>query len=421
MAPPPPPPQNQAPNAQNDSSQAQAGNSVNINVLANDSDPEGALNTASLSIITQPQFGTATVSNGQVAFNANSGPDNIDHFVYQICDTGGLCDTAQVGVNITNPGPTSGAITYNWIWSSPTIATLGSSSTNPTSLTAPLDCNIVGQRGDLTVAATLLVRGRSLTVTSPNHNVVITDPCSTATGVQGDIFGQTGVNNLDVDGLSVVSGASINIEGQAAQIDGYSRTEASAWSAIQQAANNPDGDLRRLISESAITKTTLGNNFVVPPVMDMNPDNRPEGGLIYIPGDLIIGRSVEFRGKGTFIVEGRIISNSNPGGSSMSYPVRGINSVGFIVFGTNVDPDIELNGFTNIIGSYFAPNGTFRINPALDATGNELPVLAEGLFVADQIDLVSKRLTIHYDGSIAQNPPPGFTLTIVPNLTEVNP
>ncbi|WKZ31380.1 MAG: tandem-95 repeat protein [Candidatus Dojkabacteria bacterium] len=85
--------------------------SGSVNVLSNDSDPEGALDPASLAIAVTPVNTAATVEllgGGVIRYNAVAGYVGYDYFDYTICDTDGNCSdaTVQVGVGISLPGLT---------------------------------------------------------------------------------------------------------------------------------------------------------------------------------------------------------------------------------------------------------------------------------------------------------------------------
>ena len=86
-----------------------ADTAVDINVAANDRDPDGVLDLASTTTActacTTPSNG-ALINNGNGTFrytpNATyTGPDS---FTYQICDTLASCDTATVTITVTPPG-----------------------------------------------------------------------------------------------------------------------------------------------------------------------------------------------------------------------------------------------------------------------------------------------------------------------------
>ena len=75
--------------------------SVHIHVLNNDYDSKNALDKRSLKVIQNPTFGkTQVIPDGTVIYSPNTRKASIDHFVYQICDGGGVCDTADVTVDI---------------------------------------------------------------------------------------------------------------------------------------------------------------------------------------------------------------------------------------------------------------------------------------------------------------------------------
>ncbi|MBL7778874.1 MAG: tandem-95 repeat protein [Chitinophagales bacterium] len=80
---------------------------ITINVLANDSDPEG--NVSGLpTIVSPPANGTAIVnSSGTITYTPNTGFVGSDTFFYALCDDDGLCDTAMVivAINKVNQPP----------------------------------------------------------------------------------------------------------------------------------------------------------------------------------------------------------------------------------------------------------------------------------------------------------------------------
>jgi hypothetical protein len=72
-----------------------------ISVLANDTDPDGDLDPASLTVVTPPTNGTATVHpDHTIAYTAVQ--PGIDTFTYRVCDLQGLCATAPVTVSVLN-------------------------------------------------------------------------------------------------------------------------------------------------------------------------------------------------------------------------------------------------------------------------------------------------------------------------------
>jgi uncharacterized repeat protein (TIGR01451 family) len=97
-------PENTPPTANDVSAETDQDTPVTIPVLNNDSDPNGNLDEASISITEQPENGTVTVNpDGTVTFTPNEGFFGTDSFTYQVCDTGTppLCDTATVELDIS--------------------------------------------------------------------------------------------------------------------------------------------------------------------------------------------------------------------------------------------------------------------------------------------------------------------------------
>lgn len=76
---------------------------INIAVLTNDSDPEGAIDTLSLVIVNSPIHGTVTLlEDGTLNYVPDDHFAGADSFIYQICDSGFpiTCDTAVVHVQV---------------------------------------------------------------------------------------------------------------------------------------------------------------------------------------------------------------------------------------------------------------------------------------------------------------------------------
>ncbi len=91
-----------APVVGNDALSADPTGTTNLNILANDFDPDGSLNLATLEIVVRPSNGSATVlANGQVAYTPNPGFRGVDQFTYRISDnTGNISSEASVSVAI---------------------------------------------------------------------------------------------------------------------------------------------------------------------------------------------------------------------------------------------------------------------------------------------------------------------------------
>ena len=96
---------NQAPTANDDNASVVVGNSVIVNVLANDSDPEGRLDATSLVLTGQPSSGSATTnSDGTIAYTHDGSATTSDSFTYQVADNNGVTSSpATVSLTVTPP------------------------------------------------------------------------------------------------------------------------------------------------------------------------------------------------------------------------------------------------------------------------------------------------------------------------------
>lgn len=84
-----------------------AGSAVSINVLNNDTDPQGDILSLT-SIVSGPLNGSAVINGNQIIYTPNVGACNItDTLTYEIVDNTCLCDTAQIIINIFGSLPVS--------------------------------------------------------------------------------------------------------------------------------------------------------------------------------------------------------------------------------------------------------------------------------------------------------------------------
>jgi hypothetical protein len=91
---------NVAPVARADSASVFLASSVSIDVLANDTDADGNLDSSTLAITTAPGRGSASVSGGRVVYSPGGILLGSTTFVYRVCDTRGACANATVSVTI---------------------------------------------------------------------------------------------------------------------------------------------------------------------------------------------------------------------------------------------------------------------------------------------------------------------------------
>src|SRR5262249_6715730 len=106
-------PANRNPNAVDDAATTQQNATVNINVLANDSDPDG--DPLTVSIVTGPANGSATVgANGVIVYTPATGFIGTNTIVYSVSDGRGGTATATVTITVTQPQNTVGLETDPW-------------------------------------------------------------------------------------------------------------------------------------------------------------------------------------------------------------------------------------------------------------------------------------------------------------------
>jgi hypothetical protein len=96
------------PEASADSAVTQEGTAVTIDVLANDTDPNG--DPLTVGTVTQPDHGTVTNNGSDVTYTPAAGFAGSDGFTYEACDPTGLCDPAAVAVEVkaVNEAPVAG-------------------------------------------------------------------------------------------------------------------------------------------------------------------------------------------------------------------------------------------------------------------------------------------------------------------------
>ncbi len=97
----PAPPEQHAPVANDDTASVSEGGSVEIDVLANDTDVDGDIDPTKVTITTPPTKGTATVdpATGKVTYTSTGAPGS-DSFEYEVCDSGDRCDRATAAVSV---------------------------------------------------------------------------------------------------------------------------------------------------------------------------------------------------------------------------------------------------------------------------------------------------------------------------------
>ncbi len=153
-----------APDAQSDSAQTTPGTPVTIDVAANDSDPDANLDPTTVSIDTAPLNGGAVPgpAAGSVTYTPGPGFEGVDIFVYSICDTGGLCDTAAV------------TVTVSAINTPPTAADDSASTDEDTAVIIDVLANDSDPEGGLAPSTVSVISPPSSGTATPNGNGTVT-------------------------------------------------------------------------------------------------------------------------------------------------------------------------------------------------------------------------------------------------------
>lgn len=139
-----------------------AGEAVDTDVLSDDQDPDGDLEPSTLRVMEDPTNGTATITAaGVITYSPAEGFDGRDRLVYEVCDSTGRCDDANLAVVVMpaecsaegNPAPTielqpesgrpgtEGDIVVQWQQLDPAcvLATSGQLRVDGTALGPPID------------------------------------------------------------------------------------------------------------------------------------------------------------------------------------------------------------------------------------------------------------------------------------------
>ena len=138
---------------------------VSINVMANDSDPDGE--PLALVGLTQPSVGTASIVDGRVVYTAPDGFVGTESFTYEVSDGSGGTARAVVSVTVLNRAPD-------------VVADSASTTTNSPVAIAVLANDSDPDRDGLTVA--ILTQPASGTVTAQADGTLLYTPATGASG-----------------------------------------------------------------------------------------------------------------------------------------------------------------------------------------------------------------------------------------------
>ncbi|HWT14552.1 MAG TPA: Ig-like domain-containing protein [Patescibacteria group bacterium] len=221
---------NRQPIAVNDAVAVPRGQSANIAVLANDSDPDG--NPLTVTAVTQPAHGTASFSAGGVSYTPAAGYVGSDSFTYTISDGADGTATATVNISVVDRAP---------------IANADSASTR---IETPVTIDVLGNDSD--------PDGDAISVTAvgtPAHGMaaisggaVVYTPAAGFVGSDSFSYTLTDANGSTATGTVTVSVEAGNRAPVA--VDDYAETINLAWILINALANDsdPDGDAISVVS-----------------------------------------------------------------------------------------------------------------------------------------------------------------------------
>ncbi|MDH4117291.1 MAG: Ig-like domain-containing protein [Acidimicrobiia bacterium] len=90
-----------APLPYNDAATTREDTAVTLDVLANDTDPDGDLVASTLAVVGQPEHGRASVSGSRVSYTPDPDFNGSDRFDYRICDSEQTCSSARATVDVS--------------------------------------------------------------------------------------------------------------------------------------------------------------------------------------------------------------------------------------------------------------------------------------------------------------------------------
>ncbi|WP_022950764.1 Ig-like domain-containing protein [Leucothrix mucor] len=184
---------NSAPVATGDTRSTPEDTDVTIDVLSNDSDPDG--DAVTIESNDTPKFGTAVISGSNIIYTPNSGYTGTDSFNYTITDPDGSTATALVTVNVTNVNTAPLAADDSRSTPEDTAITIDvmSNDSDPDSDTISIESNDAPKSGTAVISGTNIVY-------TPNSGFVGTD---TFTYTITDPDGLTSAATVTVDVTSV--------------------------------------------------------------------------------------------------------------------------------------------------------------------------------------------------------------------------
>ncbi len=236
--------------------------------------------------------------------------------------------------------------------------------------------------------------------------------------VTGDVYSGGSIIGLNITAGSVATANGvINITGTDYRISNYNTSlQNIQW---QVMSRNFENSINQLKQErgTRLNQDIITSNFNLDSNTDNGNGNRtpnmyPDGKVWYHQGPLTI-KATQFNGRGTIINIGGDVDIIGNVTYPNTYSSTDKNSLGIIVTDGN---NININSnVKSLYGSYYS-SGNINVSAPIDGATYHVIMAAKSInFVNAPI------LTIIYNQTQAQNPPPGFQNLIMPSYSEVSP
>jgi len=198
---------NSPPDAKDDSATTKEDNAVTIDVLANDSDPDG--DALTVGGVTQPANGSAAINaDNTVTYTPKSNFNGTDTFTYTVSDGNGATDTATVTVtaNAVNDAPTVAVAAGGSCGTNDRSGTIKLTVEDQETAVADLSLSVTTSNGTLVPTSNLTFGGtganRTLTATAVSGRtgtatLTVTVSDGTATGTPLALTLKAGGNSND--------------------------------------------------------------------------------------------------------------------------------------------------------------------------------------------------------------------------------
>ncbi len=235
------------PVAADDAVATAADTGVNIDVRANDGDPDGDTLTAP-TVLIAPANGTATVAgDGTVDYTPGAGFVGSDAFTYEVCDGTGRCDTAAVTVVVGGANQ------------APVAADDAATTDESVAVNIDVRANDTDPDGDPLTVATVTPAGQGAVVIEADQTLTYT-PGPGASGA--DSFAYTVCDDQGLCDTATVTITLTDIDQSPLALDDEVSTELVAPVTVDVRANDSDPEGGALTSPTIVTPPVRGTAMV---------------------------------------------------------------------------------------------------------------------------------------------------------------